>query len=154
MALRGRLANKVRPTRLHPLRVEDDAAALEAFAVAEASGSEAAMEAARKQIDGCYEWLTITALSPREWEAMIKSHPPTTEQLKADPKAWCNQEAFLPALLATCIDGEETAEDWAEFIHSGPVSPGEVSELIDTVWSLHDRSPGGLLGKDWTQTGS
>jgi hypothetical protein len=139
---------------LHPLRVEDDAAALEALAVAENSGSEAAIEAARKQIDGCYEWLTITALSPREWEALIKAHPPTTEQLKAEPKSWCNQEAFVPALLAECIEGEETAEDWAEFIQSGPVSPAEVGDLVETVWVLHDRSPSALLGKDSTQTDS
>ena len=154
MALRGRLANKARPTVSFPLRVEDDTRALDALAAAEASGSEAAVEAARKEIDSCYEWLQITARTPREWEEMIKAYPPTDEQVKADPKAWCNEEAFVPALLAACIDGEETAEDWAEFIHSGPVSPGEVQELIAAVWSIHDRSPGPLLGKGSTQTGS
>lgn len=154
MTLRERLQQKARPSRVFPLRVEDDSEALEALAAAEQAGDEDRVKVARAALDACYEWLQITALSPAEWEQLIKAHPPTEEQVKADGKAWCNDRTFMPALLSACIDGEETAEDWAEFLHSGPVSPGEVGELTSAVWMINDRSPGPWLGKGSTQTGS
>lgn len=154
MAIREALQRKALPSRTFPVRIQDDTEAIEALANAEQAGDEDRIKAARGALDACYEWLQITALSPNAWEALVKAHPPTGEQIKADPKAWVDQDAFVPALLEACIDGEETAADWQDYLQTGPMSVGEVTELINAVWVLNDRSPGPFLGKGWTQTGS
>lgn len=154
MALRESLQGKVRPSRTFPLRVTDDTEATQALLDAEQSGDEERIKVARRGVEACYEWLKIVALTPAEWEELVRAHPPTPAQVKADQAAWVNEDTFGQALLAACIEGEETAEDWDEFLRTGPVSPGETGDLVQAVWAINDRSPGPYLGKGSTLTDS
>lgn len=107
----------------------------------------------RARTDAFYEFLTLRALPAAEMERLVADHPPTEEQIKAGAVNF-NRETFFPALLAACVEGSETAEDWAQMLESGELVMGEVTALISTAMQLNDRSPSVSLGKGSTTTPS
>lgn len=140
MSLRQRLAQRQRPSVTFRLRIEDDTSAQAELAAAQASGDADRITSAQDTVNACYEPLIITALPPAEWEALIEQHPPTEEQ-KKQGNSWFNPVTFYPALLAACVDGDETEDEWMEYTTKGPLSLGEANALIDAVTSVNQRGP-------------
>lgn len=140
MSLRERLAQRKPPSVVVRLRVEDDTAARAELVSAQAGGDGPRIQAAQDAVDACYEPLVITALPPAEWEALVDAHPPTEEQKKRG-NTWFNPVTFYPALLAACVEGDETEDDWADFTTKGSLSLGESNALITAALEVNQRSP-------------
>lgn len=119
--------------------------------VAHKEDSDEVQEAARKvdgaqaKLDACYEPLTLTALPPADFEALMAAHPPTKEQRSKDFE-W-NEETFRPALLAVTVEGDMTEDDWAEMNKSGQITWGEFTALFNACLNVNSRSSDDLLGK-------
>lgn len=137
MGLKDRLASRQRPSTTYRLRIDDDAAARSELAAAHDADSIAAAQAV---VDACYETLTITALPPVEMEALLAAHPATDEQ-RAKDKTVFNQDTFVPALLAACIDSDVTEADWADYVSKGAMTTGEVNALFAAAWEINYRDP-------------
>ena len=152
MALRERLANRKRPTATFALRIEDDTAARVALVAAQDSKDPEAITAAQAAVDACYEVLHLTALSPADWEELVAQHPPTEQQKKADK--WCNMDTFVPALLAACVAGEESEDEWADYLTKGSLTFGEAAALTTAVFQLNQRIPDSWYPKGSTMTRS
>lgn len=102
------------------------------------------------RVDALYEYVTVQALPASDMEALIAQHPP-----KDDQKGFTfNPETFYPALLAACVEGPETADDWNQMINSRELVIGEVNALVRTAMELNDRSPNVIMGKGLTTTPS
>lgn len=108
----------------------------------------------KERRDAAYEYVVVRALSAADMEELISEHPPTPVQQAADPRVTFNRVTFYPALLAACVDTDETVEDWADIISSGEMALGEVNALINVAMELNDRSPTVDLGKGLTPTRS
>lgn len=147
MSLRDRLEQRGRSTATFPLRVEStDAVADAARVLDEAHGDPDEVAAAQAQLDGCYEILRITALEPGDYEALVAAHPPPDDQ--KDEASW-DPVTFVPALLAECIEGDDTEADWADYV-TKILEPGEVQDLFGTVLGVHFRAPDPRVGKGST----
>lgn len=109
-------------------------------------------EEARARADEFYEMLTVKALPATDFENLVALHPPDEEQQKTGFSF--NRHTFFPALLASCVEGTETEEEWSEMIQSGALVAGELGTLIGVAMSLNDRSPSVTLGKGSTTTSS
>lgn len=157
MSLKARLSKRELPTAEYPLRISDDSeargelvAAQYELRMAEAREDAAKIKAAKakvakaqKKVDAHYETLKLRALPSEDMEALIAKHPAK----KDSDDAW-NVETFRPALIAACVEGDMTEQDWAEFL-SGRNNLGEVRELFSAVLRVNDRSPDPSVGKDW-----
>lgn len=170
MSLKDRLRERQLPQATVGLRMdwssesyqlhEDLARAERDLVMAEAAGDDdldqrrSDVDELRAKVDALYEYLTIKALPAQDMEELVNNHPPTAEQVAEDPNAGFNRTTFFPALLAACVEGTETAEDWQELLTSGELVIGEVNALIGTAMSLNDRSPSVSLGKGLTTTSS
>lgn len=95
-----------------------------------------------------YEVIRLRALPPADMEALIAAHPPTPAQRTDDPAVAWNKITFRPALIAACAQGEETEQDWAQWLTSGAVTDGEVAMLFAAVIQVNDRSVDLRVGKD------
>lgn len=157
MSLKARLAARTLPTAEFRLRISDDSEAREelgrarvALKVAERKGEDqkeltklrAAVTKAEKTAAEHYETLQLKALRPADMEALIDAHPAR----KGQDEEW-NTDTFRPALIAACVEGDMSAEDWVEFLTNGPVSLGEVRELYKAALAVNDRTPNEALGK-------
>lgn len=96
------------------------------------------------------ERITVRALPPDEWEALVAVHPP--EEYEVERGLWYHLATFRPAALAACVvtpEGEEplTAEDWAELTKGKHLSNGDINALFMTTLRLNDRSPQVTVGK-------
>lgn len=152
---RDRMMNRQLPSVVQAIAIEDPTAALRSLAQADRvyqhalrSGDEAQIKRtkatltrAQNRHDACFEHLTIRALRPRAYEQLIAEHPATTEQTAAAPSPheapqW-NRETFRPALLAACVEGDMTAEDWAAWIEEHS-SRGEGDKLFVVTLALNE----------------
>jgi hypothetical protein len=154
---RERLLARKRPTADYQLAIEDDteavaelAAAKEALdraqfrdddraeqAVAEA---QARLDAAREAVRGCYEPVTLTALPPKEFEALVAEHPPR----EGHDEKW-NTETFPLACFLACVTGDDmTPEDWAAFAADN-LAAGEREHLFLTAIGVNARWPSGAV---------
>lgn len=113
--------------------------------------SAAKLADAEAKVDACYETLTLRALPPRRVAELEAAHPPTEAQMeraKAERErakklgedippwpAW-NDDTFWPALLAECVDGDMTADDWVGFLAEN-VSGGEAAGLKTAVLNVN-----------------
>lgn len=163
MGLKDRLASRQRPQETFPLRMDfgseseqaerEFAAAVAALAAARERGLPdlgaltRRVEAARERRESFYEFLTVQALPPDEFDDLIAAHPATEEQRGKDARAVWNHTTFVPALLAACIDSDMTADDWAEITSKGPVATGEVGALFRAAMQVNDRTPDPTVGK-------
>jgi len=138
MGLKDRLAPRRRPTATYSLRIDDDTTARAELGAARAAGDEARIVAAQEAIEACYEQVTITALAPADMEVLLAEHPPP-ETLKG--KSIYNPTTFIPAFLAACVDSDVTEADWSEYVTTGAMTFGEVTDLFNAVWELNYRVP-------------
>jgi hypothetical protein len=153
VGLKDRLADRKRPGTTYNLRIDDDAAARAELAAAKAAwsakassdniGREAAAQAA---VDACYEQIIITALPPVDMEALLAAHPATEDQ-RAKDKTVFNQDTFVPALLAACIDSDVTEADWRDYTTTGSMTIGEVNALFAVAWEINYRDPSSSIKK-------
>lgn len=156
MSLKERLSKRELPTDEFPLRISDDSeargdlvAAQYELRLAEAredaaktKAAKAKVSKAQKAVDSHYETLILRAIPSVDMEALIEAHPAD----KDSDDAW-NVETFRPALLAACVEGDMTANDWAEFLAGCPL--GDKRELFTAALRINDRSPDPSVGKDW-----
>lgn len=109
------------------------------------------VDTAQARLDECEcERVTLQALPPAEWEALVEFHPATEEQ-QAKGGQW-NIATFRPALLAACVvpaDGEEplSETDWELLSKDGALSLGELNRLYNTAVDLNIRAPSSAVGK-------
>jgi hypothetical protein len=173
MGLREILPSRGLPETTYPIRAVTSAvladaeaelsAARTALAVAEgakrvSTAHRDRVSAAEDAVAACYHVLTVRALPPAEYEALVAEHAPGDD---ADGKRRMafNQATLMPALLAVCVfDGPDEAEpalsegEWREQIAKGSGSAGETGALFATVWAINDRSPDVNIPKGSTQT--
>lgn len=150
MRIGDRLASRPPVTAPYQLRVADDRAARAELATARAEGDETRIAAALAAVEACYEEVTITALAPEVMEALQGQHPPTEEQ--RDRNALYNSVTFPPALIAACVDTDDTEQEWDEYTKKGPLTLGEALDLFYACWDINHRTPDPWLPKDWTRT--
>jgi hypothetical protein len=80
------------------------------------------------------------------YEQIELEHPPSPDQA-ARGYQW-DPATFAPALLEACVDGDMTADDWAEMRRvGGRVATGEINALINLCLAVNDRTPDPYLGK-------
>lgn len=163
MGLKDRFAQRQRPQETFPLRMDFGPESVAAEREFEAAAAELAsarerglpdvgaltrrVESARAAREQFYEFLTVAALPPDEFDDLIAAHPPTDEQRAKDQRAVWNHTTLVPALLAASIDSDMTADDWAEVTSKGPVATGEVGALFNAAMRVNDRTPDPTVGK-------
>lgn len=162
MAMRERLRNRQLPNVPVRIRVdfspESDAAAhelteatralrLAEFREQDTTTHQTRLDAAQAAFDAFFEVIVLRALPPGDMEALIAEHPPTAAQRKADSTAPWNKTTFRPALIAACAQGEETEQDWADWLAHGGVADGEVAALFGAAVAVNDRSADLRVGK-------
>ena len=155
---RERLLARKRPTVDYQLAVEDDADAVAEMAAAKdalaAAGfrtdegaavavaeAEARLAKARKAVEACYEPVTLTALPPVEFEALV-AKPENAPRDGKDEK-W-NADTFPRACFLACAPGDLTSQEWEEFVDSS-LSQGEREALFLTAIGLNARWPSGAV---------
>jgi hypothetical protein len=110
------------------------------------------VDTAAAQLEACdCEVVTLRALSPAEWEALVDLHPATEGQDKAG--AMWHTATFRPALLAACVvaaEGEEplSEADWDVLVKDGSLAPGELNTLFNAAVNINLRVPPSAVGKD------
>jgi hypothetical protein len=165
MSLRDQLRGRSQPTEVIRLpldpsawtRVERELAALRwQLEEARSQGGRdttalrARVEDAQARLDGlpCME-VTLRALPPPEWEALVELHPATEEQ-QTQGQRW-NPTTFRPAVLAACVvtaDGEDpmSADDWEQAAKLGEIGVGEYNALFSAAVNLNLRAPASAVG--------
>jgi hypothetical protein len=156
---RERLLARKRPTADYQLAVVDDtdavaelAAAKEALDTARFRGddsaedavaaAEARLAAARAAVEACYEPVTLTAMPPVEFEALVAK--PENQPRDGRDERW-NADSFPRACFLACVaDDEMSGDDWAEFV-DGSLSQGEREALFMTAVGLNARWPSGAV---------
>jgi hypothetical protein len=109
-------------------------------------------QAAQAALDGCaVDLVTLRALPPAEWEALVDAHPPTEEQLNGGAQ-W-NLQSFRPALLAVSVvaddgDAPVSESDWAALAKEPSLTGGELAALFHAAVTLNLRGPSASVGKD------
>lgn len=156
---RERLLARRRPTIDYQLAVVDDteavaelAAAKEALDVARFRDDEGAEQAvtdaearlgkARSAVEACYEPVTLTALPPTDFEALVAK--PEYAPREGKDERW-NAETFPRAVFLACVDtGDLTTEEWVELVDVS-LSQGERESLFLTAVGLNARWPSGSI---------
>lgn len=157
MGLREDLLARGLPETTHPIRkgrvvdikaarvALDEATRLRDKAPGIDPEHERAVYDARARLDDCYEDITIRALAPADYEALVSAHPPTDEQ--ADDGYLWNPESFVPALLAATVDLPWSLQDWCEMCTAGPLALGEITDLFQAAERVNGRATDARLGK-------
>jgi hypothetical protein len=156
---RERLLGRKRPSIDYQLPITDAAAAvaeLEAakaafdsaqFRADDSAGQAAAdaqgrLEVARAAVQDCYEPVTLTAMPPAEFEALVAK--PEHAPREGKEEKW-NTETFPRSCFLACVDtGDLSVDEWAEFVDSG-LSQGEREALYLTAVAINARWPSGSI---------
>lgn len=150
-SLRDRLRARPRPTLAYELPVGDVAAARQAMAGAEDAlraarfrsddAAEQAVAAAREtlteaeaNLEACYETVTLTALPPAEFEALVAVHPPREG---TGDEAW-NIDTFPRACFLACAPGDLSEAEW-EAVLGENLSHAERAELYSLAIAVNVR---------------
>lgn len=161
MSLAERLRGRRLPYTVYPLRVADTTEAEQALVEARrrlraatlkgrgVEEAQAAVEEAQAALDGCFEQLTIHAVTAHRYEEIVAEHPPRPGN-KDDNQLGYDYEAVRLALLVEGAEGDATAEDWQEFFAN--CSAGEKAELLLVVQALNARGPAATIPKGSTPT--
>lgn len=157
---RDRYLNRKLPSAPYSLALEDDtdavtelAAAKEALETAqfreddrtEAAVAEAEerLQKARAAVAACYDTVTLTAMLPDEFEALVTAHPPR----EGHKEKW-NAATFPRACFLKCIDDDVlTPEEWGAFIDKH-LALGEREALTLSAVGLNARWPSGAVPND------
>lgn len=175
MNLRDKLLARERPTTTVPLRVADDTDARRDLEDAERALEEAehgatsrtgqavrkarqARDTAQQAVDDCYASITVRAMPPADFEALVAAHPPVEPAEGDEPvpdedrDAW-NPDTFpRPCFLASVVleDGM-TVEDWETFLDQN-VSDAERVMLYNAAQLINVRTVDQIqVPKGWTQ---
>lgn len=161
MSERARLLGRRLPGAVFALRVDHTAAADAAAAALESTHHALRLAQARgtaldeltarvTAADAAYApfclRLLVRAIPADEFEQLELDHPPTPEQAERG-LPW-DVATYVPALLAACVDGDMTEQDWRELRRAGGIAAGESSALFALCLQVNDRSPDAHLGKD------
>lgn len=163
MSLRERLLNRPRPSGRYPLRIDDDSDAREeverarrvlTMLLMQGGAEEAALRRARtavkkaeQKLSSCYEFVTLRALPPDEFEALVAAHKPRPE---TDDRMW-NDETFPKACLLACVETADISqEEWEQLWATG-LSNAERIELSNAAIRVNVRVPDSSLPKGWAQ---
>jgi hypothetical protein len=120
---------------LETARFRDDDRAEQAVAEAEER-----LEKARAAVAACYDTVRLTAMLPKDFEALVAKHPPR----KDHDERW-NDETFPKACFLKCIDDDVlTPEEWGEFVEAN-LSQGEREHLFRSAIALNARWPSGSI---------
>lgn len=98
-------------------------------AVRETADEITALEA---EIDSAQVTFTFRAVGHMKWANLMAEHPPTKDQLKANPRLDHNPETFpIAAMAATCVDPEGASVESFRRLEASslPIS------VFDTLWS-------------------
>jgi hypothetical protein len=106
---------------------------------AEYRAAEVELSRAQAAVDACYETVHIRALAPARYEALKAQHPPTTDQLAEQPPPDVDVNLFVPAVLAEAVEGDMTADDWADLLDHR-MSDGERQEIRVIVLGINERA--------------
>lgn len=172
--LRDRLLARERPTTTVPLRVQDDTDARRRLEDADRTLEEAqhaatspsaqavrkarqARDAAQKALDDCYADITVRAMPPEDFEALVAAHPPVApadgEDVPEDEQDAWNDETFpRPCFLASVVlEDDMTIEDWETFLDRN-VSDAERVMLFNAAQLINVRTVDQIqVPKGWTQ---
>ncbi|WP_405149430.1 hypothetical protein OG589_14500 [Sphaerisporangium sp. NBC_01403] len=163
MSLRERLLNRPRPMAAYPLRVDDDTQArkdmeqartlLRLLQLQGESADESAVKAAKADLAkaeaalaACYEPVTLRAMPPDDFEALIALHKPREG---TEETSW-NLDTFPQACLMACVESDLTEAEWGQ-VWKEVLSQGERGELCTAAIRVNVRVPESTLPKDWTQ---
>lgn len=103
--------------------------------------AQADLDTANAALADCYEPVTIRALPPAEYEALIARHPAREgEDEPYDPAT------FGPELFYACVQGELTRQQWQEEIVP-QLSQAEWLELLGAALTVNARFTGGDIPK-------
>lgn len=156
---RERLLARRRPSTVYHLAVEDDVPAVAELNAAKdeldtakfrtddgadeaVAGAEERLAAAREAVDACYEPVTLTALPPAEFEALIAK--PEYAAREGKNERW-NGETFPRACFLECVDTADlSADEWAGFVDSN-LSAGEKESLFLAAIGVNARWPSGAV---------
>jgi hypothetical protein len=156
---RERLLARRRPTTIHQLAVEDDVVAVAELGAAKdavdtarfrsddgaqqaVTDAEKRLKAARAAVEACYEPVTLTALPPAEFEALIAK--PEFAARDGKEERW-NADTFPRACFLACVDTSDlTADEWAGFV-DGSLSQGEREALFLAAVGVNARWPSGAV---------
>lgn len=161
--LRERLLNRARPSGACPVRVEDDTDAREeaeqarillnllqmrgdAADQAAVRKARARLKKAEQALRGCYEFVTLRALPPDDFEALVADHKPRPE---TDDRMW-NGATFPKACFLACVESDLSAEDW-QHVWTTVLSNAERIELSNAAIRVNIRVPDSSLPKGWAQ---
>jgi hypothetical protein len=155
---RERLLARKRPTVDYQLAVDDDTLAVaELNAAKEAldragfrdddgaaqavADAQARLDAARTAVEECYEPVPLTALLPKDFEALVAEHPPR----EGHDEKW-NNSTFPRACFLKCVDtsGDMSAEDWDAFAAEN-LAAGERESMFLVAISVNARWPTGSI---------
>lgn len=149
--LRDRLLGRSRPSLVYELPIGDVAAARLAVARAEdavraaryradenaeqaLAEARAALTQAEADLDACYEKVTLTALPPADFEALVALHPPRED---TSDEAW-NPETFPRACFLACAPHEVSEAEWEQVLAEN-LSLAERGELYSVAIAVNVR---------------
>lgn len=156
---RERLLARQRPSTVYQLAVEDDAAAVAELNAAKdaldtarfrsddgaeqaVTDAEERLAAARSAVEACYEPVTLTAMPPAEFEALVAK--PEYAPREGRDERW-NAETFPRACFLACVDTSDlTAAEWESFV-DGSLSQGERTALFLAAVGINARWPSGSI---------
>lgn len=105
--------------------------------VKELAAAKRAKKRAEKDVQACWETIRLTAMPPDEYEDLKAAHPPTPEDLEADPEAEWSKSSLRPALLASCAEGGLSAEEWQTML-AERFSKGERQDIFTTALAINE----------------
>jgi hypothetical protein len=110
--------------------------------------ADAAINAAQQDLDAanaaladCYEAITIKAMPPTEFEALVAEHP-----ARKDEDEPYNNETLLPALFLRCVQGDLTPEQWTDEVIP-QLANGERRAMEFKAMEINSRFSDGLIPK-------
>lgn len=104
------------------------------------------VEQARTAVAACYEPVTVLALDPTEYEALLAEHPPREEKAAWGP-------GFGRALLLAGVQGDLDRDEWVVFLDSR-LSHGERVEAYNLALGVNIRVLDPGIPKGWMPTPS
>lgn len=151
MSLRDRLVGRARPSTVCRLKVDDTAAAEQAVdeatdqhrlaqlmvadgKSADVAGAKRKLDKAQAAYDACFEPVTVRALAPPDYEALVAEHPADKDSDNAFA------ETLPRALFLACVEGDMGQDEWEKFLDES-ASEGERSALYLAALQVNNRPP-------------
>lgn len=103
--------------------------------------AQATLDEANAALADCFEPVTIQALPPEEFEALVALHPKREGKEEA-----FNAETLLPPLFLRCVQGDLTPEQWEREVIP-QLSNGELRALEMAALNVNARWSDGAIPK-------